>query len=73
MAAALRTHGPSLALILGVSATLRLLRLDLIDFRYDEAVAAYFAREIVHGAWLLHFPHSGSSLQHGACMHDQRE
>ncbi len=43
---------------------LRWWRLDLIDFRYDEAAAALFARQIADGARFTLAPHSGSVLPH---------
>ncbi|MBV9120971.1 MAG: hypothetical protein JOZ39_09705, partial [Chloroflexi bacterium] len=44
---------PWLALIgiLGVAAYTRFLRLDLIDFKADEAELATLAQAVVHGAW----------------------
>ncbi|MBX7212515.1 MAG: hypothetical protein K1X39_00745 [Thermoflexales bacterium] len=53
------------AVLIGLVALLpRLARLDLIDYRYDEAVAVRFALDIAGGAWYWLAPHSGSVATH---------
>ncbi len=47
-----------------LAAVLRLASLDLIDLRYDEAVAAVLAQNIAHGARYLVVPNSGSVANH---------
>ncbi len=51
-------------LIVCVASFLRLYRLDLIDLRYDEALAPLQALNITHGEWLLVAPFSGSVINH---------
>lgn len=53
-----------LAAILALAAGLRLFGLDLIDLRYDEAVAPVFAMNIAAGQWLPVAPFSGSVANH---------
>lgn len=50
--------------ILLLAAGLRLYRLDLIDIRYDEALAPLQALNITRGEWLGLAPYSGSVINH---------
>ena len=52
------------AAILLLAAALRLYRLDLIDLRYDEALAPLQALNITRGEWLGLAPFSGSVINH---------
>ena len=53
-----------LFVITALSAFLRLHRLDLIDIRYDEALAPLQALNITQGEWLAVAPFSGSLINH---------
>lgn len=50
--------------VLSVGLGLRLIQLDLVDLRYDEASTLHFARGIAEGNWLRIAPFSGSVLNH---------
>jgi hypothetical protein len=52
----------SLGSILIVAALLRLYRLDLIDFRFDQAYALLYARDITQGLWWAVQPHGSVSV-----------